>query len=71
MFLGLNIIAAWIVPMQIPGLENKYIINILQVVTSASLVIIWFLIWRWLAQSIFWRNILSNEKRLSRTRVKE
>ncbi len=71
MFLGLKIIATWIVPMQIPGLENRYIINILQVMTSALLVLIWLLIWRWLAQSIFWRNILSNEKILSRARSSE
>ena len=62
MLTGLKIIATFIVPMEIPGAVNQYLTNILQVMVSTALVLMWLLIWRWLAKSIFWRNIVANEK---------
>lgn len=62
MLTGLKVIATFIVPMKIPGVVNQVLTNTLQVMISTTLVLIWLLIWRWLAKSIFWRNIISNEK---------
>lgn len=62
MLLGLKVIATYIVPINIPGGVNRYLSNVLQVMISTTLVLIWLLIWRWLAKSIFWRNILAGEK---------
>ncbi len=62
MLAGLKVIATFIVPMEIPGAVNQYLTNILQVMVSTALVLMWLLIWRWLAKSIFWRNIVANEK---------
>jgi hypothetical protein len=59
MLLGLWIIDQFIVPMQIPGIENRGIINIVQVVIGASMVLLWLKAWRWLARKMFWRAIHS------------
>jgi hypothetical protein len=62
MLLGLNVIATYIVPIQISGGVNRYLTNVLQVIISTTLVLIWLMIWRWLAKTIFWRNLITSEK---------
>ena len=56
MLLGLWIIDQFIVPMQIPGI-NSGIINVIQVVIGASMVLLWLRVWRWLARKMFWRAL--------------
>ncbi len=60
MLLGLWIISDLIVPMSIPGF-GRYIVSILQVIVSATMVFLWLLIWRWLARSMFWRALRNNQ----------
>ena len=60
MILGLWVIDAFIVPMTIPG-ANRYVVNVIQVVISASMVLLWLLMWRWLSKSMFWRAIRNHQ----------
>ncbi len=60
MILGLWVIDAFIVPMAIPGV-NGYVVNVIQVVISASMVLLWLLMWRWLSKSMFWRAIRDHQ----------
>ncbi len=62
MLLGLWIISSMIVPISIPGV-SRYLVNILQVVVSASMVLLWLLLWRWLARSMFWRALRNNQNK--------
>jgi hypothetical protein len=62
MLFGLWIISSMIVPMSIPGV-SRYLVNILQVVVSASMVLLWLLLWRWLARSMFWRALRNNQNK--------
>jgi hypothetical protein len=62
MLLGLWIINDLIVPMSILGF-GRYIVNILQVIVSATMVFLWLLIWRWLARSMFWRALRNNQNK--------
>lgn len=62
MLFGLWIISSMIVPMSIPGV-SRYLVNILQVVVSTSMVFLWLLLWRWLARSMFWRALRNNQNK--------
>ena len=62
MMFGLWIIENLIVPMSIPGVR-RYIINTIQVVVSAVMVLLWLGIWRWLATNIFWRAVRNNQNK--------
>lgn len=62
MILGLWVIDAFIVPMTIPGV-NRYVVNVIQVVISASMVLLWLLMWRWLSKSMFWRAIRNHQNK--------
>jgi hypothetical protein len=62
MLFGLWIINSMIVPMSIPGV-SRYMINILQVIISAAMVLLWLQIWRWLARSMFWRALRNNQNK--------
>ena len=62
MILGLWVIDAFIVPMTIPGV-NGYLVNVIQVVISASMVLLWLLMWRWLSKSMFWRAIRNHQNK--------
>ncbi len=62
MLFGLWIIGSMIVPISIPGV-SRYLVNILQVVVSASMVLLWLLLWRWLARSMFWRALRNNQNK--------
>ena len=54
---GLWLIDYWIIPLEIPGVEKGYIVNIVQVVISTVLVLSWLLLWKKLATWMFWRAI--------------
>jgi hypothetical protein len=54
---GLWFIDYWIIPLEIPGIEKAYIVNIVQVVISTVLVLLWLLLWKRLATWMFWRAI--------------
>ncbi len=54
---GLWLIDYWIIPLEIPGVEKVYFVNIVQVVISALLVLSWLLLWKKLATWMFWRAI--------------
>ena len=60
MILGLWVIDAFIVPMSIPGV-NGFLVNVIQVVISASMVLLWLLMWRWLSKNMFWRAIRNHQ----------
>ena len=62
MLFGLWIISSLIVPMSILGV-SRYVVNIVQVVISAAIVLLWLLIWRWLARSMFWRALRNNQNK--------
>ena len=62
MILGLWVIDTFIVPMAISGL-NGYVVNVIQVVISASMVLLWLLMWRWLSKSMFWRAIRDHQNK--------
>jgi len=62
MLFGLWIISSMIVPISIQGV-SRYLVNILQVVVSASMVLLWLLLWRWLARSMFWRALRNNQNK--------
>ena len=62
MLLGLWVISSMIVPISIQGV-SRYLVNILQVVVSASMVLLWLLLWRWLARSMFWRALRNNQNK--------
>jgi hypothetical protein len=54
---GLWLIDYLIIPLKIPGIEQAYIVNIVQVVISTVLVLLWLLLWKKLATWMFWRAI--------------
>jgi hypothetical protein len=54
---GLWLIDFWIIPLEIQGIEKPYIVNIVQVVISTALVLLWLLLWKKLATWMFWRAI--------------
>ena len=54
---GLWLIDYWIIPLKIPGIEQAYIVNIVQVVISTFLVLLWLILWKKLATWMFWRAI--------------
>ena len=54
---GLWLIDYWIIPLEIPGVEKAYMVNIVQVVISTVLVVLWLLLWKKLATWMFWRAI--------------
>ena len=60
MLFGLWVISNLIVPMSIHGI-SEYMINIVQVVVSAVMVLFWLLIWRWLARNMFWKALRNNQ----------
>ena len=62
MILGLWVIDAFIVPMSIPGV-NGYVVNVIQVVISTSMALLWLLMWRWLSKSMFWRAIRNHQNK--------
>lgn len=62
MILGLWVIDAFIVPMAIPRV-NGYLVNVIQVVISASMVLLWLLMWRRLSKSMFWRAIRNHQNK--------
>jgi hypothetical protein len=62
MFLGLWIIDLLIVYMVIPGV-GRYVISILQVVISVLMVLLWLLIWREIANRMFWRAIRDHQNK--------
>ena len=62
MILGLWVIDAFIVPMSIPGV-NGYVVNVFQVVISASMVLLWLLMWRWISKTMFWRAIRNHQNK--------
>ena len=62
MLLGLWAISTIIVPLEIPGFSRQ-IVGVVQVVVSATLVLLWLLIWRWLARSMFWRAMRNNQNK--------
>jgi hypothetical protein len=66
MFAGLWVIATLIVPLELPGIASRSLTNIIQVVISTLLVLIWLQIWRWLASSIFWQAINASRNTLNR-----
>jgi len=57
MICGLWLINSWIIPLEIPGVEKAFIVNIVQVVISTVLVLLWLLLWKRLASWMFWRAI--------------
>ena len=54
---GLWLIDVWIIPLEIPGIEQAYIVNIMQGVISTVLVMLWLILWKKLATWMFWRAI--------------
>jgi len=62
MLLGLWVIDALVVPMTIPGM-SRFLVGIVQVAISASMVFLWLLLWRWLARSMFWRALRNNQNK--------
>jgi len=54
---GLWLIDVWIIPLRIPGIEQAYIVNIVQVVISTVFVMLWLILWKKLATWMFWRAI--------------
>ena len=62
MLFGLWVISNLIVPLSIPGV-SRFVIGIVQVIVSATLVLLWLQIWRWLARSIFWRALRNNQNK--------
>ena len=54
---GLWLIDYLIIPLEIPGVEQAYIVNIVQVAISTVLVMSWLLLWKKLATWMFWRAI--------------
>ena len=62
MLFGLWMISDFIVPLSIPGVGG-YAVNIIQVVISAAMVLLWLLIWRWLSRSMFWRALRNNQNK--------
>ena len=54
---GLWLIDIWIIPLEIPGIEQAYIVNIVQVVISIILVLLWLILWKKLATGMFWSAI--------------
>ncbi len=54
---GLWLIDYLIIPLKIPGIEQAYIVSIVQVVISTVLVLLWLLLWKKLATWMFWRAI--------------
>ena len=54
---GLWFIDYWLIPLEIPGVDKRYIVNIVQVVISTILVLWWLLLWKSLASRMFWRAI--------------
>ena len=55
MIIGLWIIAFFIVPLEIHGLENPIFIGSLKVIVSLLLAMAWLWAWREIMRKTFWR----------------
>lgn len=56
MILGLWIIDAIIVPLEIPGITNNIITATLKVGISTAMVLFWLWLWREIIKRMFWRT---------------
>ena len=57
MMIGLWIIASFIVPFEIPGLNDPVIVGSVKVIISLLLVMTWLWTWREIVRRTFWKTM--------------
>ena len=57
MILGLWTIDSVIVPMEIPGVTDRFITAVLRISISAGLVLFWLWLWREIIKRMFWHAL--------------
>ena len=67
MIFGLWIIASFIVPLEIQGLENSIVMGTLKVIISLLLVSIWLWAWRGVVRRTFWSD-MRRQQHIKKTR---
>ena len=60
MILGLWLIDEVIVPLELPGINNRIITATLKVAASAGLALFWLWLWREIVKRMFWHTLRSN-----------
>jgi len=72
MILGLWLINEVIVPLELPGINNRFITAILKVAASGGLALFWLWLWREIVKRMFWRALKkSQEESMKRTEDKK
>ena len=64
MILGLWLINEVIVPLEMPGINNRVVTGILKVAMSSGLALFWLWLWREIVKRMFWRALRSQERLL-------
>ena len=62
MILGLWLINEVIVPLELPGINNRFITAILKVAASGGLALFWLWLWREIVKRMFWRALRSQRR---------
>jgi len=70
MILGLWLINEVIVPLELPGINNRVITGIIKVGASSGLALFWLWLWREIIKRMFWHTLRSQESYMKRTEDK-
>jgi len=62
MLIGLWLINEVIVPLEIPGINNRVLTATLKVAASAGLALLWLWLWREIVKRTFWRTLRAYEQ---------
>jgi hypothetical protein len=68
MTLGLWIIDSFVVPLELPGMENHIVTATLKVAISTGMVLFWLWLWREIAKKMFWRTVKTQQHFTTRSR---
>jgi hypothetical protein len=68
MILGFWIIDSFVVPLELPGIENYFVTSTLKVAVSTGMVLFWLWLWREIVKRMFWRTIKTQQHFTTRSR---
>jgi len=63
MIIGLWLISEVIVPLEISGIDDRFVEATLKVAVSAGLVLFWLWLWREIVKIMFWHTLKSGERK--------
>ena len=62
MIVGLWLINEVIVPLELPGINNRVVTATLKVAASVGLALFWLWLWREIIKRMFWHTLKTREK---------